>query len=152
MHRRQGGLIPVLTSCLFNHSIPSLPRPTSNTPDGAGPRPLTPWVPLLVPRIPGFPGPQHSLNKEQPPDSGWGGNRYRKPSRGNLRESVWKPDIPGNFHLPSSGDRVVLRRGERGHLRERPTAGNLLNSKVLLGSGRSFALSQIWRQDACWSL
>ena len=54
LFRRQGGLIPVQTSCLSNNSSPSLPRPTSNTLDSAGLRSLTPLVPTLVQRIPGF--------------------------------------------------------------------------------------------------
>lgn len=56
-------------------------------------------------------------------------------------------DIPGN-HPPSrrNGEGGWIR-GKRGHLRKRPRAGNLLNSKVLLGSGRSFVLLQICFQN-----
>lgn len=46
LHRGHGALIPVLTSCLFNCSSPSLPHPTSNTLDSSVARPLTLLVPL----------------------------------------------------------------------------------------------------------
>lgn len=52
LHRGQGALIPVLTSCLFNCLSPSLPHPTSNTLDSSVARPLTLWVPLPCSKCP----------------------------------------------------------------------------------------------------
>lgn len=67
LHRGQGALIPVLTSCLFNCSSPSLPHPTSNTLDSSVARPLTPLVPLPCSKC--------SLNKGWPRDSVSHGSR-----------------------------------------------------------------------------
>lgn len=74
LHRGQGALIPVLTSCLFNCLSPSLPHPTSNTLDSSVARTLT----LLVP----LPCSKCSLNKRQPQDSVSHGNWCGKPSWG----------------------------------------------------------------------
>lgn len=67
LHRGQGALIPILTSCLFNCLSPSLPHPTSNTLDRSVASPLT----LLVPP----PCSKCSLNKRLPQDSVSRGNR-----------------------------------------------------------------------------
>lgn len=77
---------------------------------------------------------QHSLDKGQPPDFRLTWKRVGQAKLGvTLGEyaGTWRP---GSLLPPS--DRTSGAEGERGHRRERPPAGNLLNSKVPLGSGR----------------
>jgi hypothetical protein len=89
LHRGHGALIPVLTSCLFNCSSPSLPHPTSNTLDSSVARPLT----LLVP----LPCYKHSLDKGWPRDSVSRGSRCGEPDWRSLeRRGCWTLTT-GNF-------------------------------------------------------
>lgn len=105
--------------------------------------PLTPCV--LILRVPG-PHPQHSLDKGRPQGFRFRWKQVEEITLGSsCGDSTWEPDIQGALALPPVG--TGRSQGEKEHSRQRLTAGNGLNSQVLLGSGRPFVLSPIGLQN-----